>query len=135
MRRAGPVGCVLLSLLATGCLGGPQLAFEGVFAQSDASHDGTAYHVNLRGRVLNQAPEPAVWVRVFAAVGADCLTDPKDWPGFVDLGNIAPGSSAPVRHGFDQPGVRFEASTLWWRITHTDRSAPVDKGCAPLRVG
>lgn len=133
-----PLRGLLLVIAAAsfaGCLGGPQLAFDDVFAQSDATHDGAAYEVSLLGRVVNAGREEVRWVRVLAAVGADCLTDPREWPGFVDLGNLAPGAAAPVRATFQQGDPLFTQPALWWRLTHGDQSAPVAKGCGALPVG
>lgn len=134
MRGAASL-LLLLALPMAGCLQPPRLSFEDALTQSDASHDGTKYVVNLRGRLVNAGAQEERWVRLLAAVGSDCLSDPKDWPGFVDLGNIAAGASQPVRATFEQEAPLFKQPTLWWRITHTDVSTQVAKACGPLPVG
>lgn len=127
---------LLLALPLSGCLGAPapQLVLEGVFSQSDASYDAGAglYTVNLRGRLLNQGAGEAHGVVVLAGVGTDCLTEPE-MPGYIPLGNLAPGSSANVRGSFQQASPRLEEPLLWYRVLQGGRRA--DEGCGPLPVG
>jgi hypothetical protein len=128
---------LLLPLLASvlaGCLEPERLAFqEG--QRSDATHDGQAWQVNLRGRVANLAPTPTRAITLQAGVGEDCLREPRGWPLQVEVGSLAAGASAPVRESFAHEGPRFPSPGLWWRLRWGEAQAQAAKGCLALAVG
>ena len=133
MARAAALLLLLSLLLSAGCLGAPRLDFVDA-ALTHATHDGTQWHVALRGRVVNHAAEEVRRVVLVAGVGPDCLKE-VPLPGYVEVGHLAGGASTNVRDVFEQEAPRHPSPTLWWRLKAGEGGAPQAKGCFALATG
>lgn len=131
--RPPRAAALLLAFLLAGCVGGPRLVLDGLAGLSDASYADGTYSVNLRGTLANEGAE-ARRITLRAGVGDDCLTEPA-LPGFVDVGNLAPGSRTNVRESFEHARPRAANATLWARVLLGDPPEPVAETCAFLAVG